>query len=412
MPDYKHKIKEIITNSGATRISPILISRKIPEISKDDILTILFELAEEDFLKVNYEITCPECSADVKIIDSLNDIPNEIECDVCGYEFEPEQSHIWIFITPKKNPKKKINNEAPNKTDLSLDNVLENDSFQKNIADTDFFQPNRSKLKKYYKKFNEENFNNQKKILQKIVIEIFSSISFCEFLDLNNPYLILENKSNWNSILNEMGTHILINPCFKKNIEVSDIEYFGGDIKNKHFKSGILVLISEVEPKHMDKIKKKLHFFLNEGITIYIFTPKDINNIVEGKNLLNLLRDKKLELHFFNNQKSTSEKLYDLLFHTIPQIPGIIIVISGALLTGFLSIISGQLYLYILLTIFISILCLYAISYILTHYSGKKKNIMIIGAIILLLIFIGAMPYSQGVRSWIQDIFQFPINLS
>lgn len=53
--------------------------------------------------KIQYEIVCPECSADVTYIDSPDDISelDECECDICGETFEPTLSDLWVNLLDK-----------------------------------------------------------------------------------------------------------------------------------------------------------------------------------------------------------------------------------------------------------------------------------------------------------------------
>jgi hypothetical protein len=101
--DYKkiiNQVHSILSNlSGRDRISPLLICKKLPQFSEEVIMSIIFDLARRKEIRINYEITCPECSSDTIILTSLRDIPEEVICDVCNHKFKPRFSDIGITIS-------------------------------------------------------------------------------------------------------------------------------------------------------------------------------------------------------------------------------------------------------------------------------------------------------------------------
>jgi len=47
------------------------------------------------------EVRCPSCGKDVEIYDRISQIPEEIECEICGFEFYKSMEYIEIILEVK-----------------------------------------------------------------------------------------------------------------------------------------------------------------------------------------------------------------------------------------------------------------------------------------------------------------------
>lgn len=391
MSAKKQKVKNLISNLDLDRLSPILISKKLPDIPIENIYSIVFQLANEDLIKIEYEIACPECSADVKTVTSLNEIPNSIQYDVCNYTFEPDESDIWIFIIPKEklniNQSKLKNIQKSN--NLSLKDIIKIDSFQENIADNQLFQLDIQKFKKMLKEIEIES-NDKSKILINIVKLLFSSINDC-IVEKNNLYLIITNNNRFDSILIEMGSLIPINAIYN-DTTVTNVENFGKYLIDKRYTSGIIFTIKKCDSKNQIEIQKVIsHFFLDNGIIILIIEKEDIKTIIDGKSILTILREKKKELHSANIDETFLEVYYDFLINRVPKIPAFLIVVFFAIISYILNQYQPLYFTIITLVIFN-----YLIVYVLIKQRGKKKTFLslIIVIITIIALFIILNPYA------------------
>ncbi len=92
------KLKEALADSPKERVSPILIAEKL-NVDEKTALDICLSLVKAGLVSVRYEITCPECSSDVIVVDSLRKLPkNYFVCDVCGERFIPSPDDVWTVF--------------------------------------------------------------------------------------------------------------------------------------------------------------------------------------------------------------------------------------------------------------------------------------------------------------------------
>jgi hypothetical protein len=66
-----------------SHISAGTVAESIGE-PRGTVLGLLMAAAHLGLLKLKFRLTCPETGAGIRDYDSLDDIPSEISCDVCG----------------------------------------------------------------------------------------------------------------------------------------------------------------------------------------------------------------------------------------------------------------------------------------------------------------------------------------
>lgn len=308
-------VKEILNNYvGSKRVSPLLISKELPEIPEDDVLSIIFQLSKEEkeYLHINYEITCPQCSTDVITLSSLKDIPDEVTCEICDdcNEFRPTPSDVWITITVEKefpvkeheknqNHEKKVNN-------LNLNDVSNNKGFL-SVADDDFFVIDIDKFNSMLLDVINANTNDEKKnSMENLGEYLFMSITNFEIVERNKRTptseldIISENNNSFHPFLRTLGLLIPIE-CknWKIPIGASEIRDFGADMVNRKFQTGILISKSGItgERKFRTDAQGELSNFFKQNAKILLLTLEDLNRVSEGISLLTLLRKRNRELH-------------------------------------------------------------------------------------------------------------------
>lgn len=55
-------------------------------------------LLKKGKLEGKLEVRCPSCGKDVEIYDRISQVPEEIECEICGYEFSKSMDYIEIIL--------------------------------------------------------------------------------------------------------------------------------------------------------------------------------------------------------------------------------------------------------------------------------------------------------------------------
>jgi len=302
-----NKINSVLSNfSDKDRISPILVSNNLSQFPEETILSTIFYLVKKKEIRINYEITCPECSSDTIILPSLKEIPEEVICDVCNHKFKPDFSDIWITISlTKKHVKRKdkIKKEANN---LSIKEISNNPDFL-SLNDSDFFQIDCKKFELLIKAaINSKTKDEKKRSLEELGYYLFSCILNCKVVERNKRTptseldILIENNNVFHPFLKELGRYIPIE-CknWKKPVGASEIRDFGTDIKNRKFKTGILISKAGItgDRKFRTDAYGELKEFFRDGIKIYVLSLRELEKIKKGENLLTLLREKDRELH-------------------------------------------------------------------------------------------------------------------
>jgi len=59
-------------------------------------------LLKKGKLEGKLEVRCPSCGKDVEIYDRISQVPEEIECEICGHEFSKSMDYIEIILEVKR----------------------------------------------------------------------------------------------------------------------------------------------------------------------------------------------------------------------------------------------------------------------------------------------------------------------
>jgi len=55
-------------------------------------------LLKKGELEGKLEVRCPNCGKDVEIYDRVSQVPEEIECEICGSQFSKSMDYIEIIL--------------------------------------------------------------------------------------------------------------------------------------------------------------------------------------------------------------------------------------------------------------------------------------------------------------------------
>ena len=70
-------------------------------ISVRDVEDFLVPLLEEGKFEGSLEMRCPDCGADLGTFKKFNEIPLEIECEICGHKFPRSDEYLNIVLEVK-----------------------------------------------------------------------------------------------------------------------------------------------------------------------------------------------------------------------------------------------------------------------------------------------------------------------
>ena len=95
----KRKIKEFLSQ-GRNKF----YLREIVEeahVSMRDAEDFFIPILEESKIEGSLEVRCPNCGADQGTFKKYHEIPSEIECEICGYEFPRSDEYLNIVLEVK-----------------------------------------------------------------------------------------------------------------------------------------------------------------------------------------------------------------------------------------------------------------------------------------------------------------------
>lgn len=308
--DLIERLKEILPEIPTKRVSPLLIAKKL-NIDKKTAIDICVALEKLGLAKIRYEITCPECASDVLVLDNLKDIPkNKIQCDICGTRFIPTEDDIWIVCDFFFERKKEKNAFQDKHSIAKLGRVPLKDafgsSFFKDNINHNLFEINREKLREMLIKVEKAKTNQGKKeTLEALAEYLFTSISgiissgrnkrtqtaeIDVLLRLKGPVL------TFHPLFKEIGTRIVIE-CknWNKNVGVETIRNFASLLESYKVKFGCLLVRRYITEEAWQTI---LNSFKQRDLIIVVLTLEDINNIINGANLIEILEEKYEHIKF------------------------------------------------------------------------------------------------------------------
>jgi ribosomal protein S27E len=90
------KIKEFISKGG----NRFYLHEMIEEvhISLREAENFLIPLLEENKIEGKLELKCPNCEADQGTFKKYYEIPEEVECEICGYKFSRSDEYLDILL--------------------------------------------------------------------------------------------------------------------------------------------------------------------------------------------------------------------------------------------------------------------------------------------------------------------------
>ncbi len=308
--DLIERLEEILPEIPTKRVSPILIAKKL-NIDKRKAIDLCVALEKLGLAKIRYEITCPECASDVLVLDDLKDIPTDkIQCDVCGTWFIPTEDDIWIvcdfFFERKKERRifqKKRSTAKPER--ITLKDAFGSISFKNNI-NHELFKIDREELREMLIKVEEAKTNQEKKeTLEALTEYLFTSIfgitssgrnirtktaEIDVLLKLKSPIL------TFHPLFKEIGTHIMIE-CknWNKNVGAKTIRNFASLLESYKVKFGCFLVKKHITEEAWQTI---LNIFKQRDLIIVVLTLRDIENIINGANLIDILEEKYEHIKF------------------------------------------------------------------------------------------------------------------
>lgn len=91
-------LNEHIENKAYKAFRPSAIMKVIPNITKEDIYDMCEEYRKQGKLALQYELICPNCYRTLGIYEIFSNIPDYIDCNICGEEeIESISSSVVIY---------------------------------------------------------------------------------------------------------------------------------------------------------------------------------------------------------------------------------------------------------------------------------------------------------------------------
>lgn len=79
-------------------LNDFVTEAKVPvHIAEDFLLPLL----KKDKLEGKLEVRCPSCGKDIEIYDRLSQIPEEVECEICGSTLSRSMEYIEVILEVK-----------------------------------------------------------------------------------------------------------------------------------------------------------------------------------------------------------------------------------------------------------------------------------------------------------------------
>lgn len=108
------KLVDKLAKSRVTSFFPDYIVKQIPGLMHQEAVKYLTDLTKyESILEIRWQVICPNerCGSKSMIYKTLEEIPKQIECKICGYEMENANDFalmVFVFNAEYKN-KRQIN---------------------------------------------------------------------------------------------------------------------------------------------------------------------------------------------------------------------------------------------------------------------------------------------------------------
>ena len=95
----KKKIKEFLSQGRNKFYLHEIVEEA--HVSVRDAEEFLIPLLEENKIEGNLEVRCPNCGADQGTFKKYHEIPPEMECEICGYEFLRSDEYLNVVLEVK-----------------------------------------------------------------------------------------------------------------------------------------------------------------------------------------------------------------------------------------------------------------------------------------------------------------------
>ena len=102
-PDQARTIDDLdrylssLTGSERHHISARTVAEAL-HASHDKIVGLLMAATNLGLLKLKFRVICPQSEAGIRDYEDINDIPTEIECDICGEAHQVTADDIEYFF--------------------------------------------------------------------------------------------------------------------------------------------------------------------------------------------------------------------------------------------------------------------------------------------------------------------------
>ena len=103
------KLVDKLAKSRTISFFPDCVVKQIPGLTHQEAVKYLTDLTKyENILEIKWQVICPNerCGSKNLIYDTLKEIPEQIECKICGYEMEDAADYalmVFVFNAEYKN---------------------------------------------------------------------------------------------------------------------------------------------------------------------------------------------------------------------------------------------------------------------------------------------------------------------
>lgn len=99
----KNSLSKTLTKYGSEGKSPFYLSEFVQDtkVSIREAEDFFIPLLRSGDIVGKLEIRCPNCEKDIGTFKNLSKIPEEITCEICGYEFSRSLEYVEIVLEVK-----------------------------------------------------------------------------------------------------------------------------------------------------------------------------------------------------------------------------------------------------------------------------------------------------------------------
>jgi len=99
----KNTLSETLQKFSILGKTQFYLSELVEEakVSTREAEDFIIPLLKRDVLEGKLELRCPNCGKDLGTYNKISDVPDEIECEICGYQFNKSLEYIEIILEIK-----------------------------------------------------------------------------------------------------------------------------------------------------------------------------------------------------------------------------------------------------------------------------------------------------------------------